>query len=108
MTACALGCHVPLVAEWLSQLFDNLQLDAQNLKQHGADSLCLFDLEVCILLYLLVHEFIFASEVPLLEVKVVTSQLILALNEEKRVLLMFGLNAFMVVRGKGKGKKYEN
>ena len=44
----------------------------------------------------------FASEVPLLEVQVVTSQLNLALNEEKRVLLMF---AFVVIRGKGKGKE---
>ena len=57
---------------------------------------------IIMLLYLLVHEFMFASEVPSLEVEVLTYQLILALNEEKIVLLMFGLNAFVIVRGKGK------
>ena len=46
------------------------------------------------------------SWLPLLEVKRVTSQLDLALSEEKRVLLMFALNALVIIREKE--RKYEN
>ena len=54
------------------------------------------------------HEnFIYSTSwLPLLEVKRVTSQLDLALSEEKRVLLMFALNAVVIIREKE--RKYEN